>query len=233
MSDPAVIDVAWPGAVRIIRSRFPPIDLFEDIADPRDWPLIIAAEMKTNPRLAQSVGSLDLVPPDRRVSGQGASYLMAPFTHVSTDRPTQFSDGSFGVLYAGDSFEVALAETIFHHGRFMAATNEPAGWTSQFRELVLTVDARLHDLRGSPSTRRAMRKRRPSEPGCALRPRMAWSTRASAGREENASAFLSRSRPRSCPRAARRLSLGRKAGGSLPGPGLAEGNSEVFRIFDG
>ena len=52
MSDPAVIDVAWPGAVRIIRSRFPPIDLFEDIADPRDWPLIIAAEMKTNPRLA-------------------------------------------------------------------------------------------------------------------------------------------------------------------------------------
>ena len=75
---------------------------------------------------------------------------MAPFTHVSADRPTRFSDGSFGVLYAGDRFEVALAETVFHHGRFMAATNEPAGWTSHFRELVLTVDARLHDLRGKP-----------------------------------------------------------------------------------
>ena len=84
------------------------------------------------------------------MSGQGASYLMAPFTHVSADRPTRFSDGSFGVLYAGDRFEVALAETVFHHGRFMAATNEPAGWTSHFRELVLTVDARLHDLRGKP-----------------------------------------------------------------------------------
>lgn len=149
VSDLVLTHVAWPGAARIIRSQFPPIDLFEDVADPRDWPLIIAAEMKTNPRLAQSIGSLDLVPPNRRVSGQGASYLMAPFTHVSTDRPTRFSDGSFGVLYAGKSFEVALAETVFHHGRFMAATNEPAGWTSQFRELVLTVDARLHDLRNT------------------------------------------------------------------------------------
>jgi hypothetical protein len=147
VSDPALSDVVWPEAVRIIRSVFPPIDLFEDIADPRDWPLIQAAEMKTNPRLAQSIGNLDLVPPNRRIGGQGATYLMAPFTHASIDRPTRFTDGSFGVLYAGDSFEVALAETVFHHGRFMATTKEPAGWTSQFREIVLTVDARLHDLR--------------------------------------------------------------------------------------
>jgi hypothetical protein len=147
VSDLAPSDVEWPVAVRIIRSLFPPIDLFEDVADPRDWPLIQAAEMKTNPRLAQSIGSLDLVPPNRRVGGHNASYLMAPFTHASTDRPTRFSDGSFGVLYAGNLFEVALAETVFHHGRFMAATREPAGWTSQFREIVLTVEARLHDLR--------------------------------------------------------------------------------------
>jgi hypothetical protein len=150
VSDPALSNIAWPEAVRIIRSLFPPIDLFEDVADPRDWPLILAAEMKTNPRLAQSIGSIDLVPSNRRVGGHGASYLMAPFTHVSTDRPTRFSGGSYGVLYAGDSFEVALAETVFHHGRFMAATNEQAGWVSQFREIVLTVDARLHDLRSKP-----------------------------------------------------------------------------------
>jgi hypothetical protein len=30
----------------------------------------------------------------------------------------------------------------------MARTNEPAGWTSQFREIMLAIDARLHDLRG-------------------------------------------------------------------------------------
>ena len=144
-------EVKWPSAVRIIRSLYPPIDLFEDIADPADWPLIISAEQKTNPRLMETIGNLDLVPPGRRTAGPGASYLMAPFTHISVDRPSRFSDGSFGVLYAGNSFEVALFETIFRHGRFMARTNEPAGWTSQFREIVLSVDARLHDIRGGDS----------------------------------------------------------------------------------
>ena len=145
---PAQADIRWPNATRIIRSLHPPIDLFEDIADPADWPLLIAAEQKTNPRLSASIGNLDLVPPRRRVSGQGASYLMAPFTHASPDRPSRFSDGSFGLLYAGDSFEVALMETIHHHERAMAASAEEPGWTSQFREIVLEVEARAYDLRG-------------------------------------------------------------------------------------
>lgn len=73
---------------------------------------------------------------------------MAPFTHVSPDRPSRFSAGGHGVLYVGRTFEVALFQTIHHHARFMAATNEPPGWTSQFREIVLDVRAVLHDLRG-------------------------------------------------------------------------------------
>lgn len=151
MIDPASVPssgIHWPEAVRIIRSAFPPIDLFEDIADPADWPLILSAEQKTNPRLMETIGNLDLVPEARRVAGPGASFLMAPFTHASRDRPSRFSDGTHGVLYAGDGFETALFETIHHHGRFMARTSEPAGWTSQFREIVLSVAARLHDLRG-------------------------------------------------------------------------------------
>jgi hypothetical protein len=147
-ADIPLASISWRGAVRIIRSVFPPIDLFEDIADPADWPLLISAEQKTNPRLMETIGNLDLVPEARRVAGPGASYLMAPFTHVSQDRPSRFSNGAYGVLYAGDRFEVALIETIHHHQRFMARTKEPAGWTSQFRELVLDVDAWVHDLRG-------------------------------------------------------------------------------------
>lgn len=145
---PSQAEVSWPGAVRIIRSLYPPIDLFEDIADPADWPLLIAAEQKTNPRLSVSIGNLDLVPPERRVSGPGASYLMAPFVHASTDRPTRFSDGTYGLLYAGDRFEVALMETIYHHERAMAASGEEPGWTSQFREITLKVQAAAYDLRG-------------------------------------------------------------------------------------
>ncbi len=139
--------VHWPNGVRIIRSAFPPIDLFEDIADPEDWPLLIAAEQKTNPRLMESIGNLDLVPHARRVSGPGASYLMAPFTHTSPDRPSRFSDGKLGVLYVAEDFDTAVEETVHHHGRFMAATDQPPGWTSQFREIVLSVEADLHDVR--------------------------------------------------------------------------------------
>jgi RES domain-containing protein len=144
--------IEWPGAVRIIRSSFPPIDLFEDIADPADWPLIISAEQKTNPRLMESIGNLDLIPSQRRVAGPGASYLMAPFTHISTDRPSRFSDGSFGVLYVAREFETALFETMYHHARFMADTSQDPGWTSQFRELVMDVTATLYDCRNLPAS---------------------------------------------------------------------------------
>jgi hypothetical protein len=72
---------------------------------------------------------------------------MAPFTHVSADRPSRFSRGDYGVLYVAKGFETALLDTRYHHSRFMARTSEPAGWTSQFRELVLALAAELHDLR--------------------------------------------------------------------------------------
>ena len=146
MVDPQVVRVKWSRTHRIVRSRFPPIDLFEDIADPADWDAILSAETKTNPRIAESVGLLGLVPENRRVAGKGASWAMAPFVHISSDRPSRFTDGSFGVYYAGDRVEVALFETIHHHARFMTSTAEPAGWASDFRELVGTLDSDLHDI---------------------------------------------------------------------------------------
>lgn len=152
MEEPLVANVKWTKTHRIIRSRFPPIDLFEDIADPADWDAILSAESKTNPRIAESVGMLDLVPHDRRVAGDGASWAMAPFTHTSTDRPSRFTDGSFGVYYAGDCIEVALFETMHHHGKFMAATSEEPGWVSDFRELIGTLNADFHDISDLPQS---------------------------------------------------------------------------------
>ena len=81
------------------------------------------------------------MPLARRVTGPGASWVMAPFVHCSPLRPGRFSDGTFGLYYAGDSTEVAIAETIHHHAKTMRATAEPPGWTSQFRELIGSVDA--------------------------------------------------------------------------------------------
>lgn len=148
VTTPPLTRVTWPRTHRLILSHFPPIDLFDDIADPRDWELLAAAEARTNPRIHESIGNLGLVPVARRLSGPGASWVMAAFTHVSPDRPSRFSDGSYGVYYAGESLATALQEHAFHIGRFYAHTNEAPGWISQARELVGTIDATLHDLRG-------------------------------------------------------------------------------------
>jgi hypothetical protein len=145
---PPLAHVDWPKAFRLIRSIHPPIDLFEDIADPRDWEALASAESKTNPRLWDHLGHLDLVPPERRVGGPGASYLMAPFVHVSRDRPGRFSDGSYGVYSAGNAEEVAIREVAHHHGRAMSASDEGPGWTSQFRMLVNRLNLDVHDARG-------------------------------------------------------------------------------------
>lgn len=139
--------VNWPKTHRLINSSYPPIDLFEDIADPHDWDLLCAAEAKTNPRINESVGNLDLIPKDRRVNGKGASYLMAPFTHVSPEFTGRFHDGSYGAYYAANSFETALFEIIHHREAFFASTDEAAGWMSDQRELVGTIDQKMVDVR--------------------------------------------------------------------------------------
>lgn len=144
---PPKADIDWPVSHRIIRTIYPPVSLFEDIADPSDWDLIAQAEAKTNPRIRDEVGDLTLVPPERRLSGPSASLVMAAFTHASPLRPSRFSDGRYGVWYCGDRFEVALAETAYHFERFMARTEEPAA-DAQYRELCAGIGGALHDLRG-------------------------------------------------------------------------------------
>ena len=152
---PPLSRVRWQRTFRLVRSIYPPIDLFEDIAGPADWQLIAAAEAKTNPRVRDDIGAIHLVPPARRVSGPGAGWAMAPFCHISPDRPSRFSAGTYGVYYAGDRFEVALAETVFHFERFMAATDEEPA-TADYRELIGRIDAELHDLRDTASFESAL-----------------------------------------------------------------------------
>lgn len=145
--------VHWPQAWRIVSTRYPPIDLFEDIADPSDWELLIAAEMKTNPRLVDSIGQIDSIPVTRRVSGSGASYVMAPFTHISPDRPGRFHDGTYGAYYAAQSFATAVAETAYHKTQFYRTTSEAPGWFAQMRELVGMIHHQFHDIRNTANFR--------------------------------------------------------------------------------
>lgn len=143
----ATRDVAWPRAYRIIASRFPPIDLFERLTpDPAVWEALVALEQLTNPRIRDEVGQIALVPPEERVAGPGAGYVMAPFTHVNP-RGSRFSDGSYGVYYAARELETAIAETVHHFERFARDSDDPSR-LEDMRVLVGAVEAALIDVEG-------------------------------------------------------------------------------------
>lgn len=139
--------VSWKATYRLIPSRFPPIDLFERVASSDDWEMLYALEGLTNPRLRDEAGNIQLVPPARRVTGPGASIVMAPFTHASKSRPSRFTDGAFGIYYAGNAFNTALLEVAFHMGRFHSSTSDPP-LTGTYRSYKGSIDKVMHDIRG-------------------------------------------------------------------------------------
>lgn len=146
MTDPSLARVDWCPCYRIIPSRFPPIALFEQVADPADLEAVFALEAMTNDRLRDQVGDLALVPEADRVSGPGTSAIMAAFTHCNP-AGDRFTDGSYGAFYAGLTLETAIAETRYHRVRFMEATAEPAQ-ELDMRVYLVDLGADLHDLRG-------------------------------------------------------------------------------------
>lgn len=130
--------------VRIIPTMYPPLDLFERLAPPEDWEALIELESLTNERLRHEVGAISLVPPAERVTGPGATTIMAAFTHPG---PSRFSAGSYGVYYAALDFETAIYESAFARARFYADAREPAT-SFQVRAYYGTVRGKLHDVRG-------------------------------------------------------------------------------------
>ncbi|KQM20596.1 RES family NAD+ phosphorylase [Novosphingobium sp. Leaf2] len=140
--------VRWTPCYRIVPSRFPPVSVFDQVADPADLDAVFALEAMTNDRLRQELGELSLVPLADRVSGPGTTAIMAAFTHLNPEG-SRFSDGSFGVFYAAKTIDTAVAETCYHRERFMRATAEPAQ-ELDMRVYTVVLDASLHDVRGLP-----------------------------------------------------------------------------------
>ena len=147
--------VDWPRAHRIIATRFPPIQLFERLsADPADWDAFSAIEGLVNPRLRQEIGDISLVPVEERVSGPGASAVMAPFVHVNP-QGSRFSDGRFGVYYAGIDLETALQETVYHTEELCRDADQGLIRTEDMRVLVGVIASRFHDVDTLPEAGRA------------------------------------------------------------------------------
>ena len=136
---------------RMVPSKFPPIVLFEHLLDPDELEIAYELESLTNLRLRDEAGDISLVPREDRLVGPGSSPIMAAFTHIGF--PSRFTDGSFGVYYAGLSIETAIRETVYHRERFLSSTQEPAcqvvmrQYISQAQQPLVDIrhDSRLHD----------------------------------------------------------------------------------------
>lgn len=159
---------------RVVSTIYPPIDLFERVADRDDFDAVIDLEIAFSPRYSRLLAVQGGLPREEWVFGPGAGYIMAPFVYR---QPSRFSDGSFGVFYAGLEEETALAERAHHLARFYASTNDRARLVD---ELILRakVTAELSDLRGHQGQLAGVYDPVVYEPGQAL-----GSTLRNAGRE--------------------------------------------------
>lgn len=140
-------------AYRLINSKFPPIALFDDVADADEFEVLYQIQALTNPRLQNELGRMELIPRNEIPFGiPGCSYASAPFTHVNP-AGSRFSDGSFGVLYLADSMETALLEVRHHQDHYWSRVHNLNFERFVFRGLtcVFVGDA-MKDAVGMPMT---------------------------------------------------------------------------------
>lgn len=143
---PPVSRVEWRPCYRMISSRFPPVGVYDRVANPEDLEAVFAVENLTNPRLRQEAGELSLVPMEDRLSGEGTTPIMAAFTHLNPEG-SRFSDGTYGVFYAGRSLDTAIAETKYQRERFLSRTREEP-IEIEMRTYMTDLNGDLHDIRG-------------------------------------------------------------------------------------
>ena len=127
---------------RIIYSRCPSVELYEGIAEERNYDILNEIESLTNPRVREEENITTIIPEEDRYTGKHPALVNAPFLHHSTDKPSRFSDGTFGVFYCADSEECAIEETKYHSLKFYEATNEHSA-VAQMRLLTGELDDTL------------------------------------------------------------------------------------------
>jgi hypothetical protein len=136
---------------RVVPTRHPPISVFERAARPEDIEDNLRLEMAFSPHHGEAMRILAL-PREEWATGPGSGFIMAPFVYPS---PSRFTDGSFGVFYAGLEERTAIEEVAWHRARFMAQTGQgPMGLAHHV--LRASVSGDLADLREPEEGRDAL-----------------------------------------------------------------------------
>jgi hypothetical protein len=135
-------------AYRLIPSKYPPKSLFDDVADHGEFEILFAIQELTNPRIRNEVGNLNRVPAQERPYGiRGCNYALGPFVHLNP-AGSRFSNGDFGVYYAAEDVQTAIAETRHHQQNYFSAVVGLKFDRLSMRCLKTQFTAHLRDIRG-------------------------------------------------------------------------------------
>lgn len=129
----------WSKIWKLIFTRDPRMKIFELIAPADDEKVLTELADATSPRPAFQEGHASLKSP-------GGIFVAATLAYPAR---TRFSDGSYGVYYAGRSLRTAVREGVYHVERFMKKTREKPT-TTDMLTIVSRLDGDLHDARTLP-----------------------------------------------------------------------------------
>lgn len=138
--------VAWKGdAFRLIPSRFPPVDIYEEVVANDRVAALVEIENLTNPRLRSAqrlmTASLGIAQDSPRLQ----NWNHAPFAY-SNPEGSRFFPPERPSLELADTRQTALAVSVARREFFLSRTSEPAIGLDM-RMLKTPVDGRFLDLR--------------------------------------------------------------------------------------
>lgn len=145
-AEPAITRVRWAECWRVFGTRHMKRRVLAKLVDtPEEVEALEALDGLTNDRLRHERGELSiLLPEDRACEAAKNVFVMKAF---STRSPSRFCDGSYGVYYAAETLDTAIAEAKHHAEKFMRDTAQPP-MELQKRALTAALDGKLHDIRG-------------------------------------------------------------------------------------
>lgn len=134
---------------RIIPTRKPRINLYEDIVSENELEILHSIEMKTNARIREEYNETKLIKDENKYTGKNPHLVNSAFLYHSIAKPTRFSNGSYGVFYCAKELECAIEETKHHRLNFLQSTNEKTA-TSQMSVLMGNLEGIFCDIRNKP-----------------------------------------------------------------------------------
>lgn len=133
---------------RMISSKYPTVGVFDDLTkDPNELRVAFILEGMSSGKKLNSISRIKLLPNDEIMSGPSASLIMAAFLYAN-DNGGRFTDEKLGAWYASSDTETSIHETLYHHHRRLACSENAFPNRMQMREYTCKLQLKLIDIRG-------------------------------------------------------------------------------------